>query len=195
MIGLIIESLSGSVEDLNLLQAIYPLCEQKESQGKTTIERYIGNGEYKTAFNIDNYNGVGYFRKVADTKIEKKENPNKSCSDLQGVKYQLRFVASIQRKELPTDCPFSDDELGWMIAKELTGRSAAIKQELRANTLYIQATNISTDRKKILTEELPGNSLDDINYSLSLVAIDFDIDIDIEKTCIASICDSYYQTT
>lgn len=191
MIDKIIESLHASVEALGIVQKVYQLCEQKETDGKTEIVSYVGKGNYETAFNIDNFNGVAYFRKREDTQIVKKDNETRVCAEMQNVKYSLRFVACIQREELPTDCAFSDEQFAWVVAKELTGLNGALKSSLGANMVYVQAGNISTDRKKILSEEVPGNELVDINYSFSLISIDLEVDLDIQKNCINQLCESY----
>lgn len=195
MIANIIESLDAGIECMSLFEKIYPLVEQKESDGKTILAYNKGKGQYEHVTNFDNHNGICYFRQISDVEISKTENPNKACADLLLVKYVLRCVCCIKRDQLPIDCCSSDDEFAWIIAKELTGRGGSLKSALGAQKVYILATKISTDRKKILADELPSDKIIDINYNYSLVAIDFSIDIDIQKSCISLLCDSYYSTT
>lgn len=192
MIQPIIESLMGCIESLQILQSIYPLVEQKESEGKASIVFYEGKGQYQKAFNVDNYNGIGYFRLVADPTIARVDNQLNAASERMQVTYSLKFVAGINRDQLPDDCAFSDDGLAWEIAKQLTGNGVNLQTALNAVRVYILASKLSTDRKAILTSELPGNSLVDINYNVSLISVDFTITIEIEKSCITSICERFY---
>lgn len=191
MKGLIIESLHGKIEDLRLFEKVYPLVEQKEIEGRTILAYYTGKGQYEHITNFDNFNGVGYFRLHDDAEISTSNIENAGCSSMLNVKYPIRFVCCIRRDQLEDDCAFSDDNFAYSIITELAGNSIDIKLASKAAKVSVNPLRISTDRKKILEQELPGNDLKDINYEFSLISIDLNIEIDIDKKCILTPCEIY----
>lgn len=191
MMHLIIESLHGKVEDLRIFEKVYPLVEQKEMDGKTVLGWYTGKGQYEYVTNFDNYNGLGYFRRTNDIDISESAFSGAACVSMLNIKYALRFVCCIRRDQLEDDCATSDDAFAYMIMQEVGGRSGDLKRSLRATSVDVVPVRISTDRKKILAEELPGNDLTDINYEYSLIAIDFSVVIDINNNCMVIPCENY----
>lgn len=191
MIDKIVESMHGKVEDLRLFEKVYPLAEQKEVEGRTVLASYIGKGEYEYITNFDNYNGVAYFRKTEDTEISRSEIGDIACGTLLNIRYPLRFVCCIRRDQLPEDCAFSDDSFAYQIIQELTDVTPTFKSALKAVQASSRAVSFSTDRKKILNQELPGNDIIDINYQYSLIAIEFNVTIDIDQNCILTPCETY----
>lgn len=191
MKGLIIESLHGKIEDLRLFEKVYPLIEQKEIEGRTILAYYLGKGQYEHITNFDNFNGVAYFRLYDDAEISTSSIENASCSNMLNVKYPIRFVCCIRRDQLADDCAFSDDNFAYSIITELAGNSIDIKLAAKAAKVSVNPLRISTDRKKILEQELAGNDLKDINYEFTLISIDLSIEIDIDQKCILTPCEIY----
>ena len=191
MKGLIIESLHGKIEDLRLFEKVYPLVEQKEIEGRTILAYYLGKGQYEHITNFDNFNGVAYFRLHDDAEISTSSIENASCSNMLNVKYPIRFVCCIRRDQLADDCAFSDDAFAYSIITELAGNSIDIKLAAKAAKVSVNPLRISTDRKKILEQELTGNDLKDINYEFTLISIDLSIEIDIDQKCILIPCEIY----
>lgn len=191
MIDEIIESFNGKIESLNLFEKIYPLVEQKEIEGNTILGWYLGKGQFEHITNFDNYRGVAYFRKYEDVEISPIESETRACQDMLSIKYPIRFVCCIRRDLLLDDCAFSDDAFSYFVVQELSGQNPTLKTALRASRLTVSATKISTDRKRILEQELPGNDLKDLNYEFALISIDFNVAIEVKKSCMLIPCESY----
>lgn len=191
MIEQIIQNFYGKVDSLFLFEKIYPLVEQKQIEGRTVLGRYEYSGQFEHITNLDNFNGVAYFRKYEDTSVGVSDIVLGACDNVLAITYPIRFVASIRRDQLPSDCAFSDDALAYFIIQELSGNAAALKVAMKAAKVVVSPTKISTDRKQILSNELPGNELNDINYEFTLISIDFNVVIDIRQSCIITSCETY----
>src|SRR3972149_4896556 len=74
----------------------------KDAKGKESPKEYCNNGEWKDVSNIDNWNGLSYWRKNGDISQEEFEN-NISCDKFLRINTPLKLICAIPKKKAAAD--------------------------------------------------------------------------------------------
>ena len=189
MLQTIIKHLSDAI--YSHTERTIPLAVHRHtSDGKVYPCVYIGKGQYKE-INIDNFDGLSYFRQVSKTTTSEAEG-HRPLADLIRFVYSLRVVTTIKNESFGKDDSFASDTIALSIIKDLVKNPLQLKQQLKANSLLIVCESYDSNVKDILAEEYKGieRLKNSIPYEYSMVAIDFKCEVVVSASCIDLLCNA-----
>ena len=184
------------IDNLYAKSAVYfgrliPFAEQVQTGAKIVPMEYLSKGNYKP-IDADNFAGIGYFRQLSELTISDVESKSHPNNDLKKYTYSLRLVGCAKKDSvLKKDDSFSGDALSMTIARALQETNGSLRMTLGAKNVQIKIGTISTNPKKIITDEFQVESLKKgIPADFCMVAIDLIVEVEITASCVNIICDT-----
>jgi hypothetical protein len=187
----IITYLNLKLAQLNYISKMYELCEKKkDGAGHEEPKQYCTNGEFK-AIDLDFSNGTSYWRKLSPTAFgEDASSQTTSCEFPVQVTNKIRLVCFIPKGKLSADDAYSADRVGMTVAKQLTTKTAQLKNYLKAKRVTVIVDQYNTNSREVINEEYTDIKKQDINFENVYMSIDLTVTAIVSKDCIETECDT-----
>lgn len=179
MIESIIDYQIAKLDLTNYFDKTYCKVELKSDGEAKYPVHYVGNGNWER-IEIDQLNGVAYFRKGKPTSAEI-DNPL-TTDILYQSNFPLRLVA-YKRRDSFDDDEYDADGLGDSLKKSLTFRNESLQITLKARRVTSIVTAVDTDSADIYAEEYEPVPNPDIPFQWVVVALDIDVEVIHTKGC------------
>lgn len=190
MIKEAITYLQAQVAATGMFTKIWGLCELINKDGKTYPAFYKGAGNYEDVSHFDRNDGVVYFRKNGDVRVENvdSEFQTTSCGSNE-LKYviPIRAVGIIRKTKLASDSPYAGEIFAEFLIAALQNTSG-LGIVLTATSAKSAVTSYSTNGNAILQNEYRLPSINEMNLRYSYISVDFELTIIKDINCIDSYC-------
>jgi len=182
----IVTYMNNQLEPLNYFEEIECLAELLDFNEKVKPAVYSGKGQWKN-IEIDNFNGISYWRKNGDVTNERIENVV-GCQELFEITVPLRMVGIIPRKKLSKDDQYAGDRVARTILKALEDNVMVLKTAIQANRASVEVDSYSTNAREIVTEEYDNEKV--VNFKRLYLAIEVSVVVEIQKDCLMAECET-----
>lgn len=186
MIELVIDYLNTKIKsDLGYYKNTFGLCEIINKE-ESEFPAFYDKGEYKKVIDFDKQFSTLYYRingAIQTTTIE-----DELPVYLQQKNYPIRLV-SVVRKNILKNCnnnEYIDDLISNNISNVIVGSYNQFARDNKLESLYVNTSSISLDRKSILSNELKIKELK-FPYEWSIITLDINIIISQYKECTTNI--------
>lgn len=186
MVNNIVTYLNAQLSLLDYFEKSHCLSELITKGEETFPAEYIEKGNFQN-IELDNSNGVSYWRKSGDITTEEVENAV-GCERLLDYVLPLRLVAAVPKIKLSEDDAYSADRIGKTIIKQLEQNARDLRSQIKARNIIIHVDSYSTDNAQIISDEYGGGSRE-VKYDMAYLALEVTVTITITKACLLAECD------
>ncbi len=173
MIESIIDYLNAKLALIGYFDKRYCLTEIKSEGDKTFPVCYSQNGDWQK-IEIDQHDGVTYWRKSGDVSSSKVDNPF-TTDVLYETTFPLRLVAFKRRGDVGADDNYTADRLVDVIKKQITFVNETLKATLKARKVECIVTGSTTNSADVLADEFDPPFAPDVPFKWSAVAVEVDV--------------------
>lgn len=173
MIESIIDYLNAKLALIGYFDQRYCLTEIKSEGENTFPVCYSANGDWKK-IQIDQHDGVTYWRKSGDVSSSKVDNPF-TTDVLYETTFPLRLVAFKRRGDVGADDNYTADRLVDVIKKQITFVNETLKSTLKARKVECIVTGSTTNSADVLADEFDPPFAPDVPFKWSAVAVEVDV--------------------
>lgn len=173
MIESIIDYLNAKLALIGYFDKRYCLTEMKSEGENTFPVCYSANGDWKK-IEIDQHDGVTYWRKSGDVSSSKVENQY-TTDILYETTFPMRLVAFKRRGDVGADNQYTADRLVDVIKKQVTFVNETLKSTLKVRKVESIVTSSTTNSADVLADEFDPPFAPDVPFKWSAVSIEVDI--------------------
>lgn len=173
MIESIIDYLNAKIALIGYFDKRYCLTEIKSEGENTFPVSYSANGDWKK-IEIDQHDGVTYWRKSGDVSSSKVENQY-TTDILYETTFPMRLVAFKRRGDVGADDQYTADRLVDVIKKQVTFVNETLKSTLKVRKVESIVTSSTTNSADVLADEFDPPFAPDVPFKWSAVSIEVDI--------------------
>ena len=173
MIESIIDYLNAKLALIGYFDKRYCLTEIKSEGENTFPVCYSANGDWQK-IEIDQHDGVTYWRKSGDVSSSKVDNPF-TTDVLYETTFPLRLVAFKRRGDVGADDNYTSDRLVDVIKKQITFVNETLKATLKARKVECIVTGSTTNSADVLADEFDPPFAPDVPFKWSAVAVEVDV--------------------
>lgn len=173
MIESIIDYLNAKLALIGYFDKRYCLTEIKSEGENTFPVCYSANGDWQK-IQIDQHDGVTYWRKSGDVSSSKVDNPF-TTDVLYETTFPLRLVAFKRRGDVGDDDNYTADRLVDVIKKQITFVNETLKSTLKVRKVETIVTSSTTNSADVLTDEFDPPFAPDVPFKWVAVAIEIDV--------------------
>ena len=173
MIESIIDYLNAKLALIGYFDKRYCLTEIKSEGENTFPVSYSANGDWKK-IEIDQHDGVTYWRKSGDVSSSKVENQY-TTDILYETTFPMRLVAFKRRGDVGADDQYTSDRLVDVIKKQVTFVNETLKSTLKVRKVESIVTSSTTNSADVLADEFDPPFAPDVPFKWSAVSIEVDI--------------------
>jgi len=173
MIESIIDYLNAKLALIGYFDKRYCLTEMKSEGENTFPVCYSANGDWKK-IEIDQHDGVTYWRKSGDVSSSKVENQY-TTDILYETTFPMRLVAFKRRGDVGADNQYTSDRLVDVIKKQVTFVNETLKSTLKVRKVESIVTSSTTNSADVLADEFDPPFAPDVPFKWSAVSIEVDI--------------------
>jgi|688.fasta_scaffold202111_3 hypothetical protein len=162
-----IDYLNNKINEANIFDRIYGLCELIKSPNDNFWGYYIGNGQYESINNFDANNATLFWSKRSTVNITKFDSLSTTgCIQMYKTIFPLNLYVIANKSALICDNETSADWLANAIFKLISGKDSIFKKEISVSLFEVIPMSYSTEVKNIIS-----------NYNYATLEMKIDIEI------------------
>lgn len=183
MLEQIVNDINGKIEQLDIFEKLFGICELVEKDGAVYPYEYTSQGQFKPTTNFDWQRGLVYHRET-NPFIESVSDKFQGLTTIILRTYFIRTVAIFPRSLLNNDNKYTPDNVRSLLAYSIDSpNTSSLSKSLGARIVEINATRGSINRVDILEDEFNGMP-QGLDEKYAAVSIDFDVEVTIDKKCL-----------
>lgn len=183
MLEQIIKDINGKIQQLDIFERLFGLCEFVEKDGAVYPYEYQANGQFKPTTNFDFQRGLVYHRETTPFN-ERTSDKFDNQRNIITRTYFIRTVAIFPRNIIKTDNQYSVDNVRSLLSYSISDPvTSPMAKNLGAYGVELNVSTGSMNRIEILETEFNGMPKG-IDERFGAVAIDYDVEVTIDKKCL-----------
>lgn len=170
-----IDHLNDKINEANIFDKIYGLCELIKSPNDNFWGYYIGNGQYESINNFDSNNATLFWSKRSGVNIIKNDSLSTTgCAQMYKTVFPLSLYAIANKSSLICDNEASADWLANAVFKLISGKDPLFKKEIAVSLFEVVPVSYTTEVKNVISN---------FNYATLEMKIDIEIISSSKESC------------
>ena len=178
MLSSVIDYINTQLGTLNMYEKTHSLCDLITNNDITFPAEYC-NGEYKSAVEFTNYQGVVYHRLDGNIRIEQSnEESSTGCGIYTKKTYPMRSVFCVKKRQNA----YSQEEMINNIEVVISGQNIkSVADAVGMENVSIELNGAITDRDKLYQDEQKTDNK--VGFEFAYFAVLYDVIIEGDLSC------------